>query len=911
MKTLHCLSLLGALMLPGFAAHAQEQTPPAPAAAHPAVRLTGRVITWDGRPIAGAALRYELSKDHVTAELLRAPHATTAADGTFELVQQPPPRNATSAPQLFVAAKGMAAITKWITWTRKGGTPTVHNDLVMVLDEDGDEIWVPLDHPLAVGKAQQEPEYEPETKLGDLVLAEGARLTGRVRDEHGKPLAGVRVIAQDLLEQGNALRGGRAFGFYATAVSDEGGIFVVPHTLPFGATLQFQLDGYQRERLDPVDTASNLDVTLSSGGWIAGRTVDHEGRAVADASVSVAYELAGGITNSPAVKSAVDGTFRINLDRPGRWRATASRKVGDHHEQARSDVLQGPKEQLELVFKEPAKDEQPKRIPIRVVAKASGKPVAAFRAFTVWEEYANQNSNYLEYRLRNAQQAAKLGKDGTAEVPGPGKHSPSVGVLRVIAPGFAPFTKKELEWKEPEAGKAPEPVVAELEPEATVRGWLVDENSGARVAGAKVWAQRRQDPNQGTYNDGSGPPTDAVTTGEDGTFLLTGLGEGGWEILVRDPKRPRAPAKDVDLAAGEQKADFVIQVASGAAVEGRLTGAPLGNGTKVFLSRLPKQSFGDSQNYYSYYSYNQQQVGNDAVEVKPDGSFKLEGIALENHLLVMRQPSPPRHGGDLYLPLEPFRVRAQGIQREFDCSADRPGTIRGKIEFPHAVLPYERIAVVAQLINDDNNNRVYYSNPHYPGPRAFAGPTGEFALRVGPGNYQLLVVDLGTSLLLHTETKKVEVATGANVERSLQIPLASIEVELKPAADVKAMAEVDRLEIRIVPKAGKGNHRFGGNDNYDTGAGLRWPRGVQKLQLVLPLGEASFFCRSQTVNLRVDDNRWENAPLGRAEMEIDVGGNAKSSCTIEVGAVPEIPDPDKKAAEEGEVSADGAANGKD
>jgi protocatechuate 3,4-dioxygenase beta subunit len=895
-----------------FAALLTAQNPPAgdkPATPPPEVKITGRVVTWDGKPIAGAVLRYEPTRQHLTAELLRAPHTTSNADGTFELVRRPPARGETVTPQLFVAAKGMAAVSRYVNWTKKEGQAQMVNGMVQIVDEDGDEIWVDASHPMAAGVGgAREPEYAPETKLDDIVLATGTRLTGRVRDEAGKPLAGVRVVALDLLEQGNALRGGRSFGFYAAAESDAGGIFTVPGTLPFGVLMQFQLDGYHRERLDPVDISTSLELTMRAGGHVSGRVVDHEGRSVADAMVRIGYELGSIGTSDVPVKSAADGTFRINLDRPGRWRATATRKVEERQETAHSAVHAGPKQQIEIAFKAPGKDEQQQFLPIRVVAKGSGKPISGFRAASVWEEYANQNNNYLEYRLRYALRDAKASKDGKAEVRGPGKNQPHAGVVRVVAPGFAPFTKKEIEWKEPEGDAKPEPILAELEDEATVRGRLVDETSGAPVVGAKVWAQPRQDPNQGTYNDGSGPPSDAVTTAADGSFHLRSLGEGAWEIVVRDPKRPKAPNKEVDLAVGEQKADLTISLPSGASVAGKLTGTAIGHGTKVFLSRLPKQTFGEAQNYYSYYGNSEQTAGTPA-DVDAEGNFRFEGVALANHLLVVRQPSPPRHGGDLYLPLEPFRVRGQGLQREFDCGEDRPGTIRGAISFANATVPHERLVVVARLVNEDNNNRVFYSyNPNYPGPRAFVDRDGAYELRVGPGTYQLLVVDLGTALLLHNETKKIEVPTGGIAERDLKLELTAIEVEIKPAADVKEPALFERLEIRIVPKAQKDGNRFGGNDNYDTGAGVRWPLGAAKQTLVLPLGDATFFCRSQVANLRIDDNRWENPPVGRAEFEIATGQGAKTTCTIEVGAPPEVPDPDKKD-KAGEAGEEPAADG--
>lgn len=874
---------------------------PAPAAdRQPAVRVRGRVSTWDGQPLAGVAIRYETLAVHTTAQLQRTPQTTTGDDGRFELKLVPPAADARERPMLFVAAKGMASACLDVPWKHADHAATDDNaaaDEEGVVVDDGEEgAVVPSADAAKI-------EYAPETEIPDIVLTAGHRLVGRVRDAAGKPLAGVRVVARDLLEQGNSFRSGRRFGFCCVALSDASGIFDLPCSLPFGSTLQFSLDGWLRERVEPVSAASPIEVTLRPGGWIQGRVLDAEGHSIPDASVTVGYELPGGTGGGTAVlRTGVDGSFRTNLDRPGRWRATATKRDGQRTLIGHSNVLTGPRENLEIVVKgDPV--EQTQRLPVRAVDKKTGKPVATFRAASVWEEYANQNANYLEYRLRWQLRDQKPQKQADATVSGPGKHGVSVGAVRVVAPGYAPATKKDVEWKEPEGDAKVEPVTLELEAEATLRGVVRDENTGAPVAGARVWARLYQDPNQGNYDDNSGPPKDAPTTGADGTFRLGGLGEGKWNVLVQDPKRPRCPPKEVDLGAAEQKADFVVAVPSGAQVAGKLRGTPIARGAKVFLSKLPRQAFGE-QNYY-YSSYGNNQTAGESVDVAEDGAFRFEGVSLDNHLLVLRLPSPPRHGGDLYLPLEPFRVRAAGVQREFDCGEDRPGTIRGKIVFEQAVVPFEQLVVVARLVSEEGQRFFSPFDTNFFGPRSFVGPSGEYEVRVGPGSYQLVVVDLATSLQVHDETKKIEVPAGGTATRDLQLQLARIDLELKPGAEVKEMAAIDRVEIRVISKAMKqGGVQFGGNDNYDSGIGVRWPQGTTKLGVVLPLGDATFLCRNGIAALRIDDERWNNAPLGRGELEVTAGQGAKTSCTIEVGAPPEIPDPDKKKGKDGEADPD-------
>ena len=112
-----CLAILFGLFIAGAAS---SQATPAEQPAPKDVRLSGRVVTWDGKPIVGAAVRYEDAAASTTAELLRAPHTVTDASGGFSFVVQGLRHNDPVVRQLTVAAKGMAAIRRAVAWQRKG-----------------------------------------------------------------------------------------------------------------------------------------------------------------------------------------------------------------------------------------------------------------------------------------------------------------------------------------------------------------------------------------------------------------------------------------------------------------------------------------------------------------------------------------------------------------------------------------------------------------------------------------------------------------------------------------------------------------------------------------------------------------------------------------------------------------------
>ena len=877
------VSALSCFVLSFTSLAAQQPEPPA-AQPLPPVRVHGRLVTADGSPVVGAALRYGRLTEATTAAVLQQPQTVTDAAGRYELQLSPPrppqpgsEEGAQVEPEapslLLVAAKGFAAVAVTVPWQLRNQEAQVPAFLLAI---EG-----------AAGVV-----YAEATEVEDLVLTPGRRLVSRVRDEAGKPLAGVRVFARDLLRESQLFGGDASSALFACdAVSDAAGIVDLPCVLPNGGELTFQLDGYHMQRIAPVSTATPVEVSMRKGGRIQGRVLDKEGHSIAGARVVIGYERQSGMESQPPLPTGADGSFRTNLDHPGRWRATVWRQQDGGNIQGHSAVLTGSRENLEILIEVGEKEkEKVAPLPVRVVAKGTGKPVARFRVAAAWHEYANQNPGYREYLLGNGLQTAKVASDGEGSVRAPGQHEIASGWLRVFAPGFAPLTQ-QVEWKEPTAGQAPEAIAVELEAEAVVRGVLRDEASGKPVAGVQVVARVHQDPSLGFYGHELMSVLAVATSGADGAYELRGLGAGHWDLRAIGGKRPRCPLVDVELTAGEQRAGVDMTLPSGAVVAGKLVGAAADRAVRALLVRVPPQAFGGVMTSFGNHGEEQPLL----VPIGKDGTFHCEGVGIDNWHLVLRVPSPPRLGGDLYLPIEPFRVRPGGVQREFDCSLDRPGTIRGRLTFAAVEVPFDQLVVVARGVSDDGQGFFSPFDMQLPGPRSFVSPTGEYELHVGPGSYRLAVVDLGTMLLLHDEAKKVDVKSGGAGTVDLQPELARIEIELKGPADGKPMADVERVEVRVLSKAMKAlGAKFDGNDDYDRGLGIRWPVGQAVHSVVLPLGDATFQCRNTVQAIRIDDNRWNNAPLGRAEMEIARGNGAKTRCVIEIGTPPEVVDPEAK-----------------
>lgn len=800
----------------------------------------GRVVAPDGTPLAGAAIQLGTDRTIATDATLRAPLATSDDAGRFT-VAFPAADAATAGFAIHVAQRGRAAVLR------------------------------PVE--------RQTPD------LGDIVLPAGSRMFGRVRDPAGNPLAGVRVVATDLLESATRFRVGPRHGFFCATTSTAGGIFDLPCALGNGVRLELSRPGYERTWREPVAIGAPLEIELRSTGWIAGRVLEQDGSSVAGATVVATYELR---SNGDQVRTGPDGSFRLPLDRDCRWRLVARHHAGaDAPREIRSRVLRGPQANLELLLPPAEADDAPK-LRVRAVRAADGTAVERFTAVCLWQKFNVGSTGYREHRLRQLLDAATPTESGEAELPALSKAN--YGVLRVIAAGMAPATVADVPRPTAREGDADpgaptdadEPVTVELHPEATVRGVVRIVDSDTPVAGALIWARFDPPANRSSYPETE--PQDAVRSGPDGSFTLPGLGEGRWRIEVRHPSHPRGEPQHVELAAAEQRADVTLTLPTGARVAGRLTGIEVGSGASVMLNPMPRMAFATSGarllgGIRSNAGDPRQQTLGD------DNEFRFDGVPLGNHEIVLRLPSKPRLGDDLYLPIEPFRVRPAGIEREFDCSADRPGRLHGRVTFARATTAFEHLLVIAEPGRNGRAPTIQY-NSRFAGPRSFVGRDGAFDIRVGPGLYWLHVVDFRSGITLHRATERTEVDTAATHEVDVELDLTRVDLELTTLAGVDEPAAFDRIEVRFAP-TGADAARLG-NRQYDSGNGILWPTDSETLTLALPPGTAAFYARSAVRHMRTDRDRHSLPPLCEAELEIPAGSD-RLTCELPLIAPPEIP----------------------
>lgn len=835
------------------------------------IALSGRVVDGVGKPIAGAAVAFAPVTKLTTAQLLAKPEVRTGDDGRFVLrAPTLPSGEPGDQPVLLIAAKGFAAVQPPIRWQfpkARGAVPAA---------------------------SRSEPVPRLDTDLGDLTLPDGTRLFGRVRDAEGKGVAECVVMLRDLFDGQYTLRGPQS-NVFCRAVTDKSGIFELPCGLAVGASVEFTAKGLHRARLPAVAAGAPLEVTLQPGSRIAGRVVDDKGGLVAGASVWATYERRG---NTTTVRSNDDGTFELWTEQPGRFRVHARMPAAKDKKPGRtplptthSTLQDGPVPNLELVLTRTAPPEATATtttttttLTVQAFAKGTKEPVPGIRAVAIWQEFALRNEAYLDSLADHYLRDTAASEDHKAEVRGPNEGESQTGVVFVRAPGFAPTALRDVTWPEAEAIPTTKPFVVELPREATVTGRVLDAGTGEPIAGAKVFAQRRQDPRQGRFGDET-VPTTAVETGADGAYRLGQLGEGDFVLRVLHGKRPRPSPVEFTLAAEEQKQGLDVKLAAGARVGGRVTGLELPAGSKVFLHPITAPRFGSNTSWSS----GGMAVPKERTDVASDGTFAIDGVALATYFLVLELPRPPRGGSPLFVPIEPLRVRADGIARDFDLGADRPGRIRGTLRYPRA-LPEGLVPVVVALpIDDQHDHPVFYSQFQHDGPRALVAVDGTFELPVGSGPHRLHVVDAATGVLLATPKERLEVVANGELAQDVAVPLTEVTVTLTPPADAGPFVWVDRLEIRHQPpQPGAGNVVFG-NDEYDRGGGVPVAPGQTTVRLWLPEGKVTLLARGSSAQLSVERNqRGNEAPLGRVEFDLGADEKAPKAVTIEVAAPPKI-----------------------
>lgn len=460
-----------------------------PALAAAPIPVAGRVLGPDGKPFPNARVALvpylsiaELGKLEIAGKTGPEPAAaaTTGTDGTFRL-QAPD----TGAWKVRVESQGFVPLEAF---------------LLPLLEE---------------------------TDLADAQLAADVRLTVRLTNAQGRPVAGARVRVEDdrdAQRMPDSWRAGRRL-----AVTGQDGTATVPRGAEELLTVQAGTPGFPVARIDGV-RGSTVSLRLEAGRMRQAVVRDPKGRPAAGAVLFV------GNFEWPLAVAAEAGLTEVSLPAAGLdldVAAADGRRIAWRLRPARPEET-GP---AAIVLAE--------AVPVtaRVLSSQDGRPVAGALAWP--------SGDYGRI-LRS-------GADGTVRFPALAGEDD--GGVQAAAPGFFPEEAKGS------AGRAP---TLSLQPKLAAAGVVVDE-AGRPVAGAAIRATflpgARMTRSLTLYGSGgfarSGPagrfrlPSLAAAAAYELRITRTGFAPTRLELPAREPGQP-APELRVVLKTGRGVFGLVV-----------------------------------------------------------------------------------------------------------------------------------------------------------------------------------------------------------------------------------------------------------------------------------------------------------------------------------------------------------------
>lgn len=414
-----------------------------------------------------------------------------------------------------------------------------------------------------------------------IVLTRGQRAFGRVVDEEGRPVAGVRLTLEPAFEEEwppfEEIEGQEEIGFTVMILegsSDARGAFEIPGVSAGTFTLRATREGFAAFSKEDVEIAAGPTptdlgtLTLERGVAIEGRVNDSRGRPIEGAQVTATPFFPMGaigtfdVTSLQPVATGADGRFQIGALKRGERYDLSIRHTG--HVPTTAPGVEAPAEDVKIVL-------QTARILSGRVVGPEREPVPGAEIAATEETKASFEG--AGYELISTRPLAVTDADGRFSIA-----DLEAGTLNLVVSARKYRTRRLEGFRMPDEDVDDLEIV--LDRGARLEGRVVD-GEGEPVVRARLEA--RLQGGEGSSHPDSQPIT---VSGEDGSYVLQGLETAQYKIIVESPTHGRTDAVAA-IFPGTNRLDIVFE--RGVEVTGRAvdeSGAPV-PGAAVVLAALP------------------------------------------------------------------------------------------------------------------------------------------------------------------------------------------------------------------------------------------------------------------------------------------------------------------------------------